>query len=265
LVGGASVPRQQKAGSIRGVVVSREYVDVPVDGRRMRTFLAVPRAPGPHPGVVFYSDIFQLTGPTLRWCVRLAGHGFVVAAPEIYHRLEPPGTVLEFDDEGKQRGLRDAERTPVADFDSDIRAALSYLAAHDAVAGAPLGAAGHCTGGHLAFRAAMLPEVRATACWYATGLHDGKLGAEPDAGSLARAGEIGGDLLMIFGTRDPHTPEDGRETVRRGLEAAATRFSWRLYDAEHAFGRDVGDRYDPEATDEAFAETVNLFRRALGS
>jgi carboxymethylenebutenolidase len=160
---------------MRAMVVSQEYVDVPVDGRKMRTFLAVPRAAGPHPGVVFYSDIFQLTWPTLRWCVRLAGYGFVVAAPEIYHRLEPPGTVLEFDEEGKLRGQRDAERTSVADFEADIRAALSYLGAHEAVGGAPLGAAGHCTGGHLAFRAAMLPGVRATACWYATGLHDGKL------------------------------------------------------------------------------------------
>ncbi len=243
------------------MVVSRDYVDVPVDGRSMRTFLAAPRAPGPHPGIVFYSDIFQLTEPTLRWCVRLAGYGFVVAAPEIYHRREPAGTVLEFDDDGKARGQRDAEQTPVVDFDVDIRAALAYLGGHPAVAGAPLGAAGHCTGGHLAFRAAFGPEVRATACWYATGVHDGKLGADPDAGSLARAGEIEGELLMIFGTADPHTPEDGRETIRHGLEDAGTRFTWQLYDAQHAFGRDVGDRYDPEATDQAFAETVGLFRR----
>jgi carboxymethylenebutenolidase len=243
------------------VVVSREYVDIPVDGRMMRTFVVAPRADGPHPGIVFYSDIFQLTESTLRWCVRLAGYGFVVAAPEIYHRIEPPGTVLGFDDEGKVRGQADANATPVADFDADIRAALAHLDADERVGA--LGAAGHCTGGHLAFRAAMEPQVRATACWYATGLHDGKLGADPDAGSLARAGEIGGELLMIFGTRDPHTPADGRDTIHRGLEASGVNFTWRLYDAEHAFGRDIGARYDPEATDQALAETVALFRRRL--
>jgi carboxymethylenebutenolidase len=229
----------------------------------MRTFLAAPRAPGPHPGVVFYSDIFQLTEPTLRWAVRLAGHGFVVAVPEIYHRIEPPGTVLGFDDEGKVRGQRDAEATPVADFDADVAAALAWLGAHEAVADGALGAAGHCTGGHLAFRAAMRPDVRATACWYATGLHDGKLGADDDAGSLARAEEIAGELLMIWGTADPHTPEAGRELIGTRLEAAGTRLTWREYDAAHAFGRDVGDRYDPEVTDLAFAETVALFRRAF--
>ena len=39
------------------MVVSRGYVDVPVDGRGMRTFVAAPRSGGPHPGVVFYSDV----------------------------------------------------------------------------------------------------------------------------------------------------------------------------------------------------------------
>jgi carboxymethylenebutenolidase len=243
------------------MVVSREYIDIPVGDRRMRTFVAAPRASGSYPGVVFYTDIFQLTESSLRWAVRLAGYGFVVAAPEIYHRIEPSGTVLGFDDEGKTRGQADAEATPVADFDADVQAALDHLEGDERVSA--LAAAGHCTGGHLAFRAAFDSRVRATACWYPTGLHDGALGADPDAGSLERAGEIHGELLLNWGTRDPHTPEPGRKKVRAALEDAGVRFKWSEYDAEHAFGRDVGDRYDPEATDSAFAETVALFRARL--
>src|SRR3954464_13626961 len=111
------------------MVISQEYADVPVGDRAMRTFVAAPRAAGRYPGVVFYSDIFQLTESTLRWCMRLAGYGFVVAAPEIYHRVETPGTVLGFDDEGKRRGQADADATPVADFDDDNHAALHSLEA----------------------------------------------------------------------------------------------------------------------------------------
>ena len=110
----------------------------------------------------------------------------------------------------------------------------------------------------------MQPDVKATVCYYATGVHDGRLGADEDAGSLARAGEIRGDLLMIWGEADPHIPPEGRETIRRALDGAGVRYAFGHYPAEHAFMRDEGPRYDPEATDWAFAETIAFFRRAFG-
>src|SRR6266496_4675702 len=113
------------------MLITSGYVDISTpDGGSMRTFVAAPKLEGKYPGILFYSDIFQLTGPMLRSCARLAGYGFVVAAPEIYHRLEPPGFVIPFDDQGRTGGLADAARTPVADFDTDCRAALDYLGQH---------------------------------------------------------------------------------------------------------------------------------------
>ncbi|HET9532454.1 MAG TPA: dienelactone hydrolase family protein, partial [Blastocatellia bacterium] len=155
------------------MVINTEYVEIPVDGSPMRMFVASPKDEGKFPGIIFYSDIFQLTGPMIRATMRLAGYGYVVAAPEIYHRIEPAGTVIPFDDEGRTRGLEDAARTPVAHFDADCRAALDYLAGHRKVATGKLGAGGFCIGGHLAFRAALQPHVRATACFYGTGIHNG--------------------------------------------------------------------------------------------
>jgi len=238
------------------VVLTREYVDVPVGERAMRTFVAKPAAPGAYPGIVFYTDIFQLTESSLRWAVRLAGYGFLVAVPEIYHRVEPAGTVLGFDDPGKVRGQADADAITTAEFDEDIAAAVGWLSGECP----SVGAAGHCTGGHLAFRAALHARVRGTACWYPTGLHDDKLGKDR-SDALERVGEIDGELLLIFGTRDPHTPPDAREAVHRAVAGAA--YTWHEYAAEHAFGRDIGPRFDPEATDAAFAETVAFFRRTL--
>src|ERR1051326_7749249 len=168
------------------MVITTEYVEVEVGGGPMRVLVCAPRGEGVWPGVLCYSDIFQLTGPTVRACARLAGYGFVVAAPEIYYRLEPPGTVIAFDDAGRERGLEDASRTSVAEFDADCRAALDYLAAHRRVAAGRLAAGGFCIGGHLAFRAALHRDVRATACFYPTGVHNGKLGEGAGAGTLAR-------------------------------------------------------------------------------
>lgn len=240
------------------------YEDIPVAGRTMRTFVAAPNDERQYPGVVFYSDIFQLTESTLRWVSRLASYGFVVAAPEIYFRVEEPGEVFEFDDEGKDRGQADVEKLTAAQFDEDIEALLGWLEANDRVEPGKLAATGHCTGGHIGFRAAFNDKVITTALWYPTGLHNGKLGADADTGSLQQADQIDGPMLLIFGTNDPHTPKPDRDIVHAGLEAAGVNFEWIEVEAEHAFGRDVGPRWDPSATDEAFAATVEFLKRTLG-
>jgi carboxymethylenebutenolidase len=245
------------------MIVTRQYVDIPLSGNPLRTFVAAPKAEGKFPGVWCYSDIFQLTPSMLRDCIRLAGYGFVAAAPEIYRRIEPPGTAIPFDDAGRSRGLANAQQTPVADFDADCRSGLDWLAKHPKVAVGKIGAMGFCIGGHLAFRAALQPEVLATACWYGTGINNGKLGKDGDAGSLGRAKEIRGELLMIFGEQDPHIPGDAREAVDRALKASGVRYETCLFPAEHAFARDEGPRFDPEATDQAFAAMIALFRRAF--
>jgi carboxymethylenebutenolidase len=197
----------------------------------------------------------------VRACQRLASYGFVVAAPEIYHRLEAPGLAIPFDGDGRTRGLENAAKTPVKDFDADCRAVLNYLAQHPRGAANKLGAGGFCIGGHLAFRAALQPDVRGTVCFYPTGVHNGKLGQDADAGTFERFDEIAGEILVVFGTFDPHVPEDARAKIVKGLQQAGTRFDVKLYPAEHAFMRDEGPRYDAEATDQAWAEMISFFRR----
>src|SRR5207248_1593937 len=247
------------------MIVATYYPEITVDNSPLRMFLAAPKIENKKkfPGIIFYSDIFQLTGPMLRACVRLAGYGFVVAAPEIYHRIERPDTAIAFDDAGRVRGMENASNTEVAEFDRDCRAVLDFLAQHPMVSPAKLGTAGFCIGGHLSFRAALQPDVRATICFYGTGIHNGKLGKDADAGSLQRAGEISGRLLHVWGTQDPHIPEAGRMQIAETLRAKGTAFSERFYPAEHAFMRDEGPRFDPEASDQAFAEMIAFYRTAL--
>src|ERR1700741_5572757 len=135
------------------MIVKTEYVDIALHGFPMLIFVPTPKAEGQYPGIWCYSDIFQLTPPLLRTCIRLAGYGFVAAAPERYRRIEPPGTVIPFDDAGRTRGQQDAAKTPVAHFDADCRAGLDWLSKHPKVGRGKIGVVGFCIGGHLAFPA----------------------------------------------------------------------------------------------------------------
>lgn len=242
--------------------VTTETLDVPTaDGHAVRCAVMRPAAaPGePRPAVLAYSDIFQLTAPHLRICQRLAGYGVVVVAPEIFGRVLPAGRALAFEAD-RQLAMDSTERMTLAGFDEDRRAVLAWMQRDPGIDPARLLACGWCIGGHLAFRAAEERVVRATACFYPTGLHrDDVGGAHGTAPTLAGAGKIGGSLLLVWGTRDPHIPKDGRAAVHRALADAGIDFSVRLYDAEHTFMRDEGARYDPVAADRAFRDMLELF------
>jgi carboxymethylenebutenolidase len=243
--------------------IKTREAELRVDGRPMRTVVVAPSIEGRYPGILLYSEIFQLTAPIRRSMERLAGHGFVVAGPEIYHRIEPPGLVIPYDDAGRMRGQDDAARTSVAEFDADRVAVLDFLETQPDVTPGQLGAIGFCIGGHLAFRAALDARVKAAVCCYPTGLHNGKVGKDPDAGTLARASEIRGQVLIVFGESDPHVPPEGRHAVAKALAEAGTKHHIHSAPGEHAFMRDEGPRYDPEAADEVWREAVGLFRRTL--
>lgn len=236
--------------------VLEEEVRVPAPDCEIRSILLTPAGPGPWPGVLLYTDIFQLTESTLRTARRLAAAGFVVCVPEIYPRGPLAGVALEFDDAGKQAGLGGAAATTTAQFDSDRVAVLDFLARRPGVT--TLFATGFCIGGHLAFRAAFDPRVAATVCFYPTGLHNGALGADPDAGSLSRAADINGRLMIVFGSQDPHVPADARLQIISALYAAGLDdLALHIYaGGEHAFMRDVGARYDPALTDLALTAAI---------
>ena len=227
----------------------------------IRAALIGPGSPGPWPGVLFYTDIFQLTESTLRTARRLASFGFVVCVPEIYPRGDLAGVTLEFDDAGKNAGLAGAAGTTTAQFDSDRVAVLDYLEQRADVA--KQYAVGFCIGGHLAFRAALDSRVAATVCFYPTGLQNGALGADADARSLADAARIRGRLMVIFGAQDPHVPSEARVHIVTALYAAGLDdTSIHVYGGgEHAFMRDVGVRHDPELTDLALWEAVSFLNR----
>src|SRR5947199_4204612 len=235
-------------------------VDVSTPTGPMRTYLLRPAREGKYPALVLYSEIFQVTGPIRRTAAIFAGQGYLVAVPEVYHELEPAGTVLAYDQAGADIGNAHKYGKAVSAFDSDTRAELDHLKSLGHCSGR-LGAMGICLGGHLAFRAAMNPDVLAAACFYATDIHSGSLGKGKNDDSLERAGEIKGELLHIWGRQDPHVPLEGRNRIKARLEKAGTRFQWIELNGAHAFMRDEGYRYDPALAHLCYSFVFDLFHR----
>lgn len=228
-------------------ILPDSFVDLPTTRGPMRVHLFVPTGEGKHPAVIFYSEIFQITGPIRRMAAALSGEGYLVAAPEVYHEFEPEGTVLAYDQAGSDRGNELKYAKELASYDEDTDVVAKYLAGHERCTG-HIGSYGVCLGGHLAVRAGLHPLVRAAAAFYPTDIHSGTLGAGKCDDTLSRLNEYPASttaLFLVWGRQDPHVPLEGRRKIAARLEEVGADFEWHEFNAAHAFLRDEGPRYNP--------------------
>ena len=245
------------------MIIQSHLADLATPTGTMRTYVHRPAGTGRYPAILLYSEIFQQTGPIERAAKIMAGQGYAVLVPEVFHELNPIGTVLGYDDAGREKGNADKAAKDVQGYDTDNRAMIEWVQKQPWCSG-KIGAMGFCIGGHLAFRAALQPEVKATACFYATDLHTQIIPNKPGQHSMERLADIKGELQMIWGKQDPHIPAAGRGEVYRKLsETEGLVFSWHEFNGQHAFMRDEGERYDPQLAMTGYQLALQLFGRTL--
>jgi carboxymethylenebutenolidase len=224
--------------------LSESFVDLETTRGPMRVHLFTPTGGTPRPAIIFYSEIFQATGPIRRTAAALAGEGYLVAVPEVYHEFEPLGSVLAYDAEGSARGNSLKTEKEIASYDEDTDVLVRYLTGHADCTG-KVASFGVCLGGHLALRAGLHPGVTAVGAFYPTDLHSGNLGSGKCDDTLKRIAEVNAPMLLVFGRQDPHIPLEGRRTIHEQLDAVEADYEWHEFNAAHAFLRDEGTRYNP--------------------
>ncbi|KAH9982489.1 dienelactone hydrolase [Lactifluus volemus] len=257
------------------MLITKDFHDLPSklgnNKNPIRIFVISPNVPNypqaKFPGVVVFSEIYQVTGPVERFASQIASHGYVVACPSSFHEFEGP-EAIPYDTEGTDRGNKYKVEKEVAAYDEDATLAVDLLTSLPNCTG-KIAATGMCLGGHLAFRATFDPRVLSAVCFFATDIHSATLGKGGD-NSLARvrAGELTGkgELVMIFGKQDTHVPRSGRDLIRKTLEDASVPLSFLEVQAQHAFIRDESSkgRWDAALTRSLFTFMMEVFERTVG-
>jgi carboxymethylenebutenolidase len=192
----------------------------------------------------------------------LASHGFVVLVPEIFHELNPLGTVLAYDDAGKDKGNADKFTKPLEHHDSDTQAMVEFIQ-QQPYCTVKVGTMGVCIGGHLAFRAALNKQISGAFCLYPTDLHSNTLPCKKGNDSLTRSGDIRCPMVLVFGKQDPHVSAEGRVLIQQTLSQNGSDFNWHEVNAQHAFMRDEGDKYDAALAIQIYKMAIDFFHRTL--
>jgi len=256
------------------MIITKSFHDVPTKHGEhpIRIYVIAPVVPNypqaKFPGVVCFSEIYQVTGPVERFAGQIASQGFVVACPSTYHEFEGPEPI-PYDTEGTDRGNKYKIEKELAAYDEDATLSVDLLVSLPNCNGR-IAATGMCLGGHLAFRAAFDARVLASVCFFATDIHGATLGKGKNDDTLVkvRSGELSnkGELVMIFGKQDTHVPRAGRDLIRTTLEDADVPVSFLEVQAQHAFIRDEQSkgRWDAALTRSLFTFMMEVFERTVG-
>jgi len=236
-------------------------VQVPNRDLRLDAYLAQPAASGSFPAVIVIQEIFGVNAHIREVTERIARDGYVAIAPAIYQRIAP-GFEASYTPEDIKIGKEYKAQTKAEELKSDIQATIDYLKQYPEVARSGFGCIGFCFGGHVAYLAATLPEIQATASFYGAGITNWSPGEGP--ATIACTPEIKGTIYAFFGMEDASIPAAQVDQIEAELQKH--RISHRIfrYDgADHGFCCDHRSSYNHEAATDAWNQVQQLFSQEL--
>jgi carboxymethylenebutenolidase len=226
-------------------------VTIRVQNSMMDVYLDAPARQAPGPAVVVMYHRGGIDGFTKSVVERLAGFGYLVSVPDVYHRCPAGMAPAE-----RKNLLKDSEVV------ADIAATLADLRARADVAPDRIVLLGHCMGGRMALLGAgSLPQFCGLVVYYGGSVNRswGNDGPTP----FERLRNIACPVIGFFGDQDTHpSPQDvDRIDAELGRHGIAHDFH-RYPEVGHGFQNPAHDA-PPEraAAEDAWDKTQAFLRR----
>jgi carboxymethylenebutenolidase len=239
------------------------------DGAPIEGYLARPAGDGPAPGVLLAMDAIGLRPQILEMAERIASWGYVVLAPNLFHRNGTIAELMPTGDLTTPEG-REAVFAVVGPMIStlttelvlaDVAAYTAALRALDGVAPGPLGVTGYCMGARLAVRAACaLPDEYAAV----GGFHAG--GLVTDAEDSPHRGLDAARAEFVFGhaDQDRSMPAEAVDALGEALRGAGLTATNEIYPgAPHGYTMADTAMYQEAGAERHYRALRELFGRAL--
>lgn len=220
-----------------------------VGNQDMELYVSMPDGTGPFPAVVVAQHAGGVDTFIRTMTDRLAEAGYVAAAPDLYHRLEPS-------QQRSPRQLKDVEMI------ADVRTTVDFLQNRNDMNGDALGITGFCMGGRVAYlMAAAVPVFKAAVAYYGGNI---MVALGEGVSPFARTHEIDCPLMFHFGEEDGNpSPEDMQK-----LDTELTRHNkphefYTYPNAGHAFMDFTGQRHREAVSTTSWPRTLDFFAQHL--
>ena len=217
------------------------------DGTQMAAYVARPEQGGPHPGLLVFQEAFGVNHHIRSVSERFAAEGYVVIAPELFHRTAP-GFEGSYTDFPAVMPHLQAMTTETAEM--DIGSAHEWLRSNAQVKPNEISSVGFCMGGRFSFLANSVVPLRAAVSFYGGGIAPGL---------LDRASKVQAPSLLIWGGLDKHITPEQRKAVTDALSAQQKIYvNVEFSQADHGFFCDERASYEPHSARQAWALTLEF-------
>jgi carboxymethylenebutenolidase len=231
-----------------------QFVPLDVDdGTSMQAFVVSPAAAGRKPGLIVFQEAYGVNDHIRDVAARFAAQGFVVIAPELYHRTgtHVEGPYGDFAALGPHFNAVNSDTIA-----ADSRAAHAWLVSQPEVDPTRIATIGYCMGGRAAFVANLELPLAAAVTYYGGGIAPAL---------LDRVAQLHAPHLFCWGGKDTHIPPEQTRAIDDALRAADKPYTTVTFgEAGHAFFCDQRADYRPTAAAEAWALTIAFFARTVG-
>jgi carboxymethylenebutenolidase len=220
------------------------------DGTLMQSYVAQPKQSGQYSALMLFQEAFGVNHHIRDVAERFAAEGYVVIAPELFHRTAPPGFEASYADFPAVMPHVQAV-TPEA-AEKDVRSAYDWLKANSQVKPNEISCVGFCMGGRVSFIANSILPLRAAVSFYGAGIAQGL---------LARVPKLQAPMLLVWGGLDKHITSEHRRVVTDALTAAQKIYvNSEFSRADHGFFCDERASYEPHSARQAWALTLEFLR-----
>jgi carboxymethylenebutenolidase len=257
--------------------ISTNYVQIPNQDLFIDAYLAQPEGEGHFGAVIVFQEIFGVNNNIRDITELIAKQGYIAIAPAMFQRVAPgfefgfSAEDVGYSQEAYRQGLEYYQQVKYQEIFSDIQATISYLKGLSNVKADSIGCIGFCFGGHVAYMAATLPDIKATASFYGGGITTSSYGEEVP--TLNRTSDIKGTIYTFFGTKDSLISQEDNEKIEAELISHNVNHRVFRYDAGHGFFAGFfvdkyaflaqNPSYNSEAAPDAWNHVLELFENNL--